>query len=121
MAVLAWLMLVVQSVAAVPTMNMPVASHARPAHTQVATLGHNAHGCLMAVASTASSCCQHPAGGGDTAGHCTCTCTATCATAVLPRVALTLPPVGATVAYALPPHLPAPAGANALPLRPPAA
>jgi hypothetical protein len=120
MGVLAWLMLVIQSVAAVPSTNMPVASHARPVHTQVATAEHHAHGCLIAAASTAASCCQHPADGcGGSTGP--CACTAACATADLPRVSLAVPPAEVGVVHALPPQLAAPAGANALPLRPPAA
>ena len=118
MGVLAWLMLVIQSAAAVPMMNMPATSHARLVRTQAITTEHGAHSRPMATAGTTVPCCQHPADdcGGSTGP---CACTAACATADLPRASLVVPPAEAAVVHALPPQLAAPAGASALPLRPP--
>ena len=122
MSVLAWLMLVIQSVAAAP-MSMPMASHAQAEHPMVAAAAaHAAHGmhCHHAATSTATdSCCHHSADCCNGAvGQ--CACAAMCATALLSRAALMPASMALTATYAMPSGMTAPSGTNEPPLRPPA-
>jgi hypothetical protein len=118
MGVLAWLMLVINSLAAAP-MGMMGMPHSHPMHTTVAAASEHCHH-HVAANKTTRSCCDDQAGccGGIT-GH-TCNCAAMCSTTLLPAPAVVLISTAIPARYAMPLPRSAPALNTAPPLRPPA-
>ncbi|HZX70221.1 MAG TPA: hypothetical protein VFE77_05315 [Rhodanobacter sp.] len=117
MGVLAWLMLVVNSLAAAP-MGMVGMPHSHAMHATVAAASEPAHHPVAAEASR--SCCDDQAGccGGMT-GY-TCHCAAMCSTTLPPAAAVVLVSSSITARYAMPLPRSAPSLNTAPPLRPPA-
>ena len=117
MSVLAWLMLVINSLAAAP-MGMTEVPHSHPMHATVAAASEHCHHDIAAKA--ARSCCDDQAGccGGMT-GH-SCNCAAMCSTTLPPAAAVVLTSVAITASYAMPLPSSAPSLNTAPPLRPPA-
>lgn len=118
MGALAWLMLVINSLAAVQ-LGMTGMSHAHPVHATVAAVsGQHCH--QHRVAKGSRSCCDDLAGCCDgMTGH-TCHCAAMCSTTLPPGPAVVLATAAITARYAMPPPLSAPSLNTAPPLRPPA-
>jgi len=117
MGVLAWLMLVVNSLAAAP-MSMTGMPHAQAMQSaMVAASEHGQHD--MAVKHAASSC-------GDQAGchgsvtDGSCHCAAVCGTTLLPATTVVLASAATRAGYAMPLPSSAPSLHDAPPLRPPA-
>ncbi|UJJ58300.1 MULTISPECIES: hypothetical protein [Rhodanobacter] len=117
MGMLAWLMLVINSLAAAP-MGMTGGPHSHPMHATVAAVSEHCHHHVAVKASR--SCCDDQAGccGGMT-GH-TCNCAAMCSTTLPPGPAVALISTAITARYALPLPSSAPSLNTAPPLRPPA-
>ena len=117
MGVLAWLMLVINSLAAAP-MGMTGMPHSHPMHTTVAAASEHCHH-HVAANKAARSCCDDQAGccGGMT-GH-TCNCAAMCSTTLPPEPAVALVSAAITARYAMPLPSSAPSLNTAPPLRPP--
>jgi hypothetical protein len=115
--VLAWLMLVVNSLAAAP-MGMAGMPHSHVMQATVAAAGEHGHHDVAVQASR--SCCDDQDGccGGMT-GH-TCNCAAMCSTTLPPVAAGVLASVAITASYAMPLPSSAPSLNTAPPLRPPA-
>jgi hypothetical protein len=118
MGVLAWLMLVINSLAAAP-MGMTGVPHSHAMHTTVAAVSEHCHH-HVAANKAARSCCDDQAGccGGMT-GH-SCNCAAMCSTTLPPATAVVLASATITASYAMPLPSSAPALNTAPPLRPPA-
>lgn len=118
MGVLAWLMLVINSLAAAP-MGMTGVPHSHPMHTTVAAVSEHCHH-HAAANKAARSCCDDQAGccGGMT-GH-NCNCAAMCGTTLPPEPAVVLVSAAVTARYAMPLPSSAPSLNTAPPLRPPA-
>lgn len=118
MGVLAWLMLVINALAAAP-MGMTGGSHSHPMHASVAAASEHGHH-QMVINKASGSCCEDQAGcSGGVAGH-ACSCTAMCGTTLLPAVAAVLIPTAITAGYAMPLPGSTPSLNTAPPLRPPA-
>jgi hypothetical protein len=117
MGVLAWLMLVINSLAAAP-MGMTGAPHSHAMHATVAAASEHCHH-HAAVKASRSSCDDQAGCCGGMAGH-ACTCAAMCSTAVPPAAAVVLTSATITVGYAMPLPSSAPSLNAAPPLRPPA-
>lgn len=120
MGVLAWLMLLVNAVAAAPMgMHAMAGADAMEATSAVIDVHcHDAASMPMAAGNDAgcadrTDCC------GGMAGN-QCTCAAMCATALAPIMAVATDPIALAAIYAMPRLLDAPALAAAPPLRPPA-
>lgn len=118
MGVLAWLMLVVNSLAAAPP-QMAGMSQAHAMTAPMATVGTHADQVgPMTAAMTAGAdpvdCC------GQLAAH-HGACAAICITALTPAAAVALTPLALTAAYAMPRRISPPSLVAAPPLRPPAA
>ncbi len=117
--VLAWLMLVVNAVAAPMGMHAMAGADAVEAASAVIDMHcHDAASMPMAAGSDAgcadrTDCC------GGMAGN-QCTCAAMCAAALAPIVAVAIDPMAFAAIYVTPRLLDAPALAAAPPLRPPA-
>jgi hypothetical protein len=117
MGVLAWLMLVVNSLAAAP-MGMTGIPPFHPAHATVAVASEHCH--HQAAVAGPRSCCDDQAGCcGDMMGH-ACNCSAMCSTTLPSAAAVVLTSSTITVRYAMPLPLGAPSLNTAPPLRPPA-
>ena len=128
MGALAWLMLVINSLAAAP-LGMTGMPHAHPVHATAAAVGGPAISGpavighvqqVVPMAAPASAGADHAdcCGGPDTR-H--CACAAICATALAPMAVVALTPLATTTIYAIPLRLSPPSLATAPPLRPPAA
>jgi hypothetical protein len=121
LSVLAWLLLVVNAVAAAPLgMRAMPPVHAMPA--SVATGSAHGHHVAPVAVAAASACCadvDHADGCVDMTGQ-HCTCAAMCGTALAPMTVLALVPVALTTTYAVPLRSSLPALMPAPPLRPPA-
>jgi hypothetical protein len=117
MGVLAWLMLVINSLVAAPT-GMTGDPHSHPLHATVAAASEHCH--HPAAATGSQPCCGDQAGccGGMTAHA--CTCAAMCGTTLPPAAAVVLIPAAITASYAMPLPSSAPSLITAPPLRPPA-
>src|SRR5574337_98035 len=117
MGLLAWLMLVVNSLAAAP-MGMSGVPHSHPVHATVAAASEHCHH-NVAVTQARSSCGDQAGCHGDmTEGS--CHCAAMCSTTLPPATAVVLAAVATSDAYALPLPSSAPSLHTAPPLRPPA-
>jgi hypothetical protein len=118
MGVLAWLMLVINSLAAAP-MGMTGVPHSHAMHATVAAASEHGHH-HVAVNKASRFCCDNQDGccGGMT-GH-TCSCAAMCGTTLLPGAAVVLTPTAIIASYAMPLPGSAPSLNTAPPLRPPA-
>ena len=114
MAVLAWLMLVINTVAAAP-MGMAAAPPSLSMHAPVAAAG--AH-CDHAAPVQPPHCCDDQVDDRGGAAYAYCGCLATCV-AVLPSAAVDLAATAITATYASAPVAAAPLLASAPPLRPP--
>ena len=111
MGALAWLMLVINSLAAAP-MGMVEGAHSPAMHATAATIGEHSH--------PRGSCCDDQGSAcGDMAGF-TCHCVAACSTALPTAGMAVLTPLATTVRYAVLLPRSAPSLDNAPPLRPPA-
>jgi hypothetical protein len=118
MGVLAWLMLVINSLAAAP-MGMTGMPHSHAMHTTVAAVSEHCHHHVAANKAT-RSCCDDQAGCcGDMSGH-TCNCAAMCSTTLPPEPAVVLVAAAITAGYDMPLPGSAPSLNTAPPLRPPA-
>lgn len=113
-AVLAWLMLVINTVTAAP-MGLTAAPPLLSMHATVAAVG--AHCDHAAPVEPPHSCCDDQADGHG-AAYAYCGCLATCV-AVLPSAAVDLAATAITATYASAPVAAAPLLASAPPLRPP--
>lgn len=120
MGVLAWLMLVISSLAAAPP-GTAVVPHAHAMAATVAMVGGERADQAAPVTAAASAGAEQVDCCGDLTAHHYCVCAAMCVTALTPMVALTLAPVAATAVYAMPRRITPPALVTAPPLRPPAA
>jgi len=121
MVVLAWLMLVVNSLAAAP-LGM-AAGHA--SHTALAVVAHAPPVSPPAMPAVHASyddrsCCNGQAGCCDGLTAHGCSCAVMCSASLPPESLMTLTPAGIGLTYALPPSLSAPSLHAAPPLRPPA-
>lgn len=117
MGVLAWLMLVINSLAAAP-MGMTGVPHSHAMHATVAAVSEHCHHHVAVKGSR--SCCDDQAGCcGGMMGH-TCNCAAMCSTTLPPEPAVALISTAITARYALPLPSSAPSLNTAPPLRPPA-
>ena len=117
MGVLAWLMLVVNSLAAAP-MGMTGGPHSHSMHTTVAAVSEPCHHHVAAKGSQ-SSCDDQSGCCGGAAGH-ACTCAAMCSTTLAPGATTVPVSTPITARYAMPLPRSAPALNTAPPLRPPA-
>jgi len=118
MGVLAWLMLVVNAVAAAPMGMHAMAGGAAIAATSAAVDVHcHDTASMPMVAGNDASCTDRTDCG--MAGN-QCTCSAMCATALAPIMVVATDPIALAAIYAMPRLLDAPALAAAPPLRPPA-
>lgn len=108
--VLAWLMLVINSLAAAP-MGMTGVPHTHPMHATVAAVSEHGHHDVAVKASR--PCC------GGMTGH-TCHCAAMCSATLLPAAVVVLTSVAITTGYAMPPPSSTSSLNTAPPLRPPA-
>jgi len=116
MGMLAWLMLVINSLAAAP-MGMSGMPQSHPMRTTVAAVSEPCHHPVAARMSR--SCCGDQAGCCDgMAGH-ACTCTALCNTTLPPAAGGVLTAVALTASYAMPLPVSAPSLNTSPPLRPP--
>lgn len=107
---LAWLMLVINSLAAAP-MGMTGVPHSHPMHATVAEVCEHGHHDVVVKASR--SCC------GGMTGH-ACHCAAMCSATLPPAAVVVLVSVSITNSYAMPPPSSASSLNTAPPLRPPA-
>jgi hypothetical protein len=117
LGMLAWVLLVVNSLAAAP-MGMAGVPRSHPVHITVAVVSEHCH---HHVASNGSRpCCdaQHGCCGGAT-GH-ACHCAAMCNSTLPPATVVVLAAVAMTARYAMPLSVMAPSLNTAPPLRPPA-
>lgn len=117
MAVLAWLMLVVNSLAAAP-MGMTGVPHSHAMQTTMTAVSEHRH--HRAAAMGATSCCDDHAGCCDGMAGQACHCAAMCSTTLLPGPAVVVASTEAASVYAVPLPLRAPSLDTAPPLRPPA-
>ena len=117
MGVLAWLMLVINSLAAAP-MGMTGVPHSHAMHAPVAAASEHCH--RHTAVKGSRSCCDDQVGccGGMT-GH-TCNCAAMCSTTLPPAATVVLTSAAIPVRYAMPLPSSAPSLNTAPPLRPPA-
>ena len=117
MGALAWLMLVINSLAAAP-MGMMGSPHSHVVHTTIAAVSEHCHHHVAVKGSR--SCCDDQAGCCDgITGH-GCNCAAMCSTTLPPAAAVIMASVATTARYAMPLPSSAPSLNTAPPLRPPA-
>ena len=123
LGVLAWLLLVVNSLAAAP-LGMMNGLHAHTLHAAVATVSQRVPVAAPAMAASAScaghSCCNDQAGCCDGLTAHGCSCAAMCSSSLPPESLMALAPATIRTTYAIPPALSAPSLHAAPPLRPPA-
>jgi hypothetical protein len=117
MGVLAWLMLVINSLAAAP-MSMAGVPHSHPMHATVAAVSEHCHH-HVAVEGSRSRCDDEAACCGGMTGH-GCHCVAMYSTTLPPEPVVVLASAAITVGYAMPLPSSAPSLNTAPPLRPPA-
>ena len=122
---LAWLLLVINSLAAAPLGRMG-GPQAHPLHAAVVTLSQRGHLAAPAAVPTSAgcadrSCCNDQAGCCDGLTLHGCSCAAMCSASLPPEPLITLAPAGIGRTYALPPSISAPSLHAAPPLRPPLA
>ena len=117
MGVFAWLMLVINSLAAAP-MGMTGIPHSHPMHATIAVASEHCH--HDATIKASRSCCDNQAGccNGMT-GH-ACHCAVMCSTTLPPATAVVPASVAMTASYAISLPGSAPSLNTAPPLRPPA-
>ena len=119
MAVLAWLMLVVNAAAAAP-MGMHATAGADAMGATSAVIDMHCHDASMPTATgNDAGCADRTDCCGGMAGN-QCTCAAMCAAALATIMAVAIGPMAFAAIYATPRLLDAPALAAAPPLRPPA-
>lgn len=124
LGVLAWLMLVVNSLAAAP-LGMTAGLHAHAPHAALAVVAHAAPVSTPAMPAVHASCddrscCNGQVGCCDGLTAHGCSCAAVCSTSLPPVSLMALVPAAMGTSYALPPVLSAPSRHAAPPLRPPA-
>jgi hypothetical protein len=117
MGVLAWLMLVINSLAAAP-MDMTGVAHSHAMHVTVAAVSEHGHHHVAVHGSR--SCCDNHDGGQSGLMDYTCHCAAMCSTTLLPSATVVLTSVAITGSYTMPLARSAPSLNTAPPLRPPA-
>ncbi|MGY3040663.1 hypothetical protein ACVWWQ_002286 [Rhodanobacter sp. TND4EL1] len=117
MGVLAWLMLVINSLAAAP-MGMTGVPHSHAMQTAVAATSEHCHPDVAVKASRPSCGDQAGCHGGMTEGS--CHCAAVCGTTLLPATTVVLASAATRARYAMPLPSSAPSLHDAPPLRPPA-